>query len=391
MKGRHGVPRFRMLALEIAFWILIGSSVYSMLVYPALMLALSSVFRRSLERKPIRPSVSLIISAFNEEAVIARKLENSLELNYESDRLEIIVASDGSTDRTDEIVRQYADRGIQLLRFAGGMGKTAVLNEAMNHVRGEVVVFSDATGMYREDALTALVAHFADPRVGCVSGRVAYEDEGGLASQGFTVYQWYVLALRRAESAFGNGFNASGSIHAIRRSAFRPGPVDTFMDMVDPLHVAMEGLYTTFEENAISMEEVRVRTADEFRARLRIGLRAWSFLAYALPRLPICRSPMYCFQVVSHKFLRWTIAPSLGLILVLNLLLSSSSPFYTWLLLGQVLYYLLTLAAFVLGRFDAPVPVLSALVFFNSTCLVYLIALVRFISGQRVRQWVPGR
>src|SRR5262249_30554214 len=123
------------------------------------------------------------------------------------------------------------------------------------------------------NSVGAMVAHYADPRVGCVSGRVGYTYDDSAAAQGFGAYQRYVRALRRAEAAFGSGFNAAGSIHSIRASLFRPGPPDTFMDMVDPLHTAMQGYRTTLEETAVSMEESRTRTTDEFRARLRIALR----------------------------------------------------------------------------------------------------------------------
>jgi cellulose synthase/poly-beta-1,6-N-acetylglucosamine synthase-like glycosyltransferase len=297
-----------LIVLEGLIWLLIGLPLYSMIVYPILMLILSRFFTRRFQRDPITPMVSMIICAYNEEESIAAKLENTLALDYPKDRLEIIVASDGSTDRTDEIVRGFAGRGVTLLRFDGGMGKTAVLNATVPHARGEILVFSDATGMWDPEAVARMVEHFADPRIGCVSGRVGYTYGEGVASRGFRIYQEYVLALRRAEAAFGTGFNASGSIHAVRATLFRPGPPDTFMDMVDPLHTVMQGHNTSFEENAVSMESTRTRTSQEFHARLRIALRAWRFITYALPRLPFLRAPMYCFQVISHKFLRWCIS-----------------------------------------------------------------------------------
>jgi hypothetical protein len=153
----------------------------------------------------------------------------------------------------------------------------------------------------------------------------------------------------------------------------------------------MQGFATTLEEGALSLEESRTRTADEFRARRRIALRSWRFLAYALPRLPILRSPMYCFQVVSHKFLRWTIGPSLPVIVVLNILLLDTRPLYRWLLAAQSAYYALTALGLVLGRALPGLPGLSTLVFFNATNLAYLASLVRYLRGDRMRRWVPSR
>ena len=381
----------RVIVLEALFWILIALPLYSLIVYPLLIIALSKLFPRHFVRGPYTPTVSLIVSAYNEEEAIAAKLENSLELDYPKDRLEIIVASDGSTDRTDEIVRGFAARGVTLLRFEGGMGKTAVLNAAVPHAQGEVLVFSDATGMYSRDAVARMAEHFGDPRVGCVSGRVGYTYDKGLAARGFRVYQEYVLALRRAEGAFGTGFNASGSIHAVRASVFRPGPPDTFMDMVDPLHTVMQGYNTTFEEDAVSHERTRTRPKQEFNARLRIALRAWRFIIYAVPRLPLLRAPMYCFQVISHKFLRWCIGPSLALLLPINLILVFEGPLYRWTFAAQAAYYLLTWLAYALGQAGRALPGLSGLVFFNSTNLAYVISLCRFLQGKRMAQWVPPR
>jgi len=379
------------IVLEIVFWILIALPLYSLIVYPLLIIALSRLFPRHFLKDPYTPTVSLIISAYNEEEAIAAKLQNSLELDYPKDRLEIIVASDGSTDRTETIVLGFAEQGVKLLRFEGGMGKTAVLNAAVPHAGGEVLVFSDATGMYSRDAVARMAAHFVDPRVGCVSGRVGYTYDSGLAARGFRVYQEYVLALRRAEGAFGTGFNASGSIHAVRASVFRPGPPDTFMDMVDPLHTVMQGYNTTFEEDAVSNEQTRTRPKQEFNARLRIALRAWRFITYAVPRLPLLRAPMYCFQVISHKFLRWCIGPSLTLLAPINLALLWEGSIYRWTLLGQAVYYLLTWLAYVLGRSGRALPGLSGLVFFNSTNLAYVVSLCRFLQGKRMAQWVPPR
>ncbi len=380
-----------MIVLEAIFWLLIALPLYSMIVYPLLIIVLSKLFPRHFLQEPHTPAVSLIISAYNEEEAIAVKLQNTLELDYPKDRLEIIVASDGSTDRTDEIVRGFADRGVTRLRFEGGMGKTAVLNAAVPHASGEVLIFSDATGMYSRNAVARMAVHFADPRVGCVSGRVGYTYDKGLAARGFRVYQEYVLALRRAEGAFGSGFNASGSIHAVRASVFRPGPPDTFMDMADPLHTVLQGYSTTFEEEAVSFEKTRTRPQQEFNARLRIALRAWRFMTYAIPRLPLLRAPMYCFQVISHKFLRWSIGPSLALLLPINLVLLWEGPIYRWTFAAQAAYYLLTWLAFALGRAGRALPVLSGLVFFNSTNLAYVVSLFRFLQGKRMAQWVPPR
>jgi cellulose synthase/poly-beta-1,6-N-acetylglucosamine synthase-like glycosyltransferase len=378
-------------ALAIIFWVLLAIPVYAMLLYPLLMLAIAKVVRYRFQKEPITPRVSLIVAAYNEEKSIAEKLENSLALDYPRELLEIIVASDSSDDRTDEIVRSFADRGIKLVRTEGNLGKSATLNEAVRQSTGEILCFSDATGMWSREAIRAMVEHYADPRIGCVSGWVAYHYDRSAAAEGFKVYQRFVMALRRAEASMAAHCNAPGSIHSIRRSAFCPLPAATFGDMVDPYHTAVAGLRTAHEDRAISWEESRVRVGDEWQARKRICLRAWTFLFYALRRFPILRSPAYCFQVVSHKFCRWVVGPLMIPLFVLNALLLREHWIYQVLFGGQIAYYGATLVGLALARRQIRVPGLSGLVFYNSVNFCYLVTLLEFLCGKRVARWRPNR
>jgi cellulose synthase/poly-beta-1,6-N-acetylglucosamine synthase-like glycosyltransferase len=377
--------------LQIALWLLIGAAVYAVALYPLLVLALSKLWRKEFVRRPITPPVSLIIAAFNEEDSIAAKIENALETDYPEDKLEIIVASDASTDRTEEIVRGFAARGVKLFRAGGNVGKSAMLSKAIREARGEIVALSDATGMWTKDAVRLLVSHFADPRVGCVSGRVAYEYDRSAASEGFGVYQRFVTALRRGEASFGAGFNAPGSIHAIRKAVYVSCPAALSMDLVDPFHMAAQGFRTTYEDQAISWEKARTTVAEEFRARLRISVRSWSFLFYALRRLPLLRAPMYCFQLISHKFLRYTLGPSLVLIFALSAALFSQHALYRVLFVGQVAFWLATLAAYTASKSGRRIPGLSALLFFNSANVAYIRGLLLYVIGRRVARWNPAR
>jgi cellulose synthase/poly-beta-1,6-N-acetylglucosamine synthase-like glycosyltransferase len=378
-------------ALQIALWTLIAAAAYAVALYPLLVLVLSKLWRKEFLRRPMTPPVTLIIAAFNEEESIAAKIENALDTDYPADKLEILVASDASTDRTDEIVRGYAARGVKLLRAEGNVGKSAMLSRAIGQAPGEIVALSDATGMWTRDALRRLVSHFADPRVGCVAGRVAYEYGHGAASEGFGVYQRFVTALRRGEASFGAGFNAPGSIHAVRKAVYLPCPAALSMDLADPFHIAVQGLCTTYEDQAISLEKARTTVAEEFRARLRIAVRSWSFVFYALRRLPVLRSPMYCVQLISHKFLRYTLGPSLVLIFVLTAILLPQHAIYRALFVGQMAYWLATLAAYVASRSGRRIPGLSGLLFFNSANVAYMRGLLLYVMGRRVARWNPAR
>ena len=389
LRGNYG--RFLLRALQVVFWVLVLCPWHALFIYPLLMYLVSKVYRKKFVRQPITPKVSQLIAAYNEEKAIAGKLENSLALDYPVDKLEIIVVSDASTDRTDEIVRSFADRGVKLVRVEGNVGKSAALNEGVTRATGEILAFSDATGHWSPESIRAMAEHYADPRVGCVSGWVAYRYDNSLTAQGFGVYQRFVMALRRAEASFGSGFNAPGSIHSIRKAVFRPLPQATFGDMVDPLHTALRGLRTTHEDRAISWEESRTQIGDEWRARLRICMRAWTFMFYALRRFPVFKAPMYCFQLASHKFLRWLVGPFMIPIFVLNAALLRQHPVYKVLFAAQVAYYGATLLGLVLARAGFRVRGLSGLVFYNSVNLAYMVALVRCLRGERVARWRPSR
>jgi cellulose synthase/poly-beta-1,6-N-acetylglucosamine synthase-like glycosyltransferase len=362
-----------------------------MVLYPLLMLLISMVVQDRFKRAAITPKVSLIISAYNEEKSIAAKIENALSTHYPADKLEIIVASDASEDRTDEIVRAFAHRGVKLVRLDGRQGKSPTTNLAVEQSTGEILCFSDATGMWTRDAVPAMVEHYADPRIGCVSGWVRYEYDKSATAEGFRSYQRFVMALRRAEGCIVAQSNAPGSIHSLRRSAFRPIPAATFGDMVDPYHAALAGLRTAHEDRAISDEESRTRMGDEWNARKRICLQAWTFMFYALRSFPLIRSTAYCFQLFSHKLCRWITGVLMIPLLVLNILLFREHWIYQVLLAGQIFYYGLTLIGVALGRRGIRIRGVSGLVFYNSVNFAYLITFVQYLGGKRIATWKPCR
>jgi len=377
--------------LEVILWVLILCPIYTMVVYPLLMYVLSKVFPGRFVRGPVTPTVTQIIAAFNEEKSIASKLENSLTLDYPRDKLEILVVSDASTDRTDDIVRGFAERGVKLLRVEGNLGKSAVLNVAAERAGGDILAFSDATGHWNVKSIRKMAEHYADPRVGCVAGWVAYRYDQSLTAQGFSVYQRFVTSLRRAEASFGCGIVAPGSIHSIRKAVFRPLPTTTSGDMSDPFHTAQQGLRTTFEPEAVTWEESRTQVKDEWEARVRICMRALDFMVYALRRFPVLRSPLYCFQVMSHKFLRWLTGPLMIPILIINAILIPYHWVYAVLFCLQLAYYGLTLFGYVSSNLGIRVPSLAGLVFYNSVNLAYIVAMAKYLRGERVARWKPSR
>ena len=264
-----------MIAGTVVFVAVLVVLAYHYVGYPVT-LAILAALRRG---RPVRPgsgtpSVTLVISAYNEEEVLPAKLENALALDYPKDRLEIVVASDGSTDRTVAIAREFAARGVVVYEYRTNRGKNAALNDTVPLARGEIVVFTDANGMYRPDAMRRLVAYFDDPRVGSVCGGLIYLNYSkNPVAEGYGTYWRFDQLQKRLESDLQTLLGANGSIFAIRRSLHRPLPNSVCNDMVLPLLIAAAGHAVVNAPDAVSTEAGSADLREELRRRSRIIAR----------------------------------------------------------------------------------------------------------------------
>lgn len=299
-----------MTLVEFFTWTAIGLMAYVFVGYPGLLWLFSKLRPRPLLQQNITPSVTLLISAFNEAHVIGRKIENALALDYPRERLEIMVISDASSDATDEIVRSYADRGVVLHRMPQRGGKTLGLNAGVERARSEILVFSDANIIYRPDALRKLVRNFADPAVGCVTGDSRYEESAqSAAHQEEDTYWGYERFIRACESRIGSTVGGDGAIFAIRRALYRPLAHDAINDLVIPLRIVLEGHRAVFEPEAVGVEPSAGSFKREFRRKRRIVNRSWRGVMGLQGVLSPLRSGVFAWQVWSHKVLRWLILP----------------------------------------------------------------------------------
>jgi cellulose synthase/poly-beta-1,6-N-acetylglucosamine synthase-like glycosyltransferase len=261
---------------------------------------------RPIRRAEVTPAISLLISAYNEAAVIRKKLENALALDYPAEALEIVVVSDASTDATDRIVAEYADRGVALARQRERRGKTAGLNRTVPRLRAEIVVFSDANAIYEPDALRQLARNFADPSVGCVTGEARYLPGGRAAADlGERAYWGYEMQIKRLETAVGSMVGGDGAIYAIRKSLWRELPENAINDFLNPLQVVAAGWRAVYEPEAVCYEETAGRARSEYRRRVRIVSRSWRAVFQAPAVLNPLRVGLFAWSVVSHKMLRW--------------------------------------------------------------------------------------
>lgn len=324
------------------FWIGVAVPVYTCFGYPLVLIALQSVRRRRVRKAPYEPSVSLLIPAYNEGHIIARKIQNSLVLDYPEDRLEIVVASDGSKDRTAEIAQELADgERVRVLAYPVNRGKMATLNDAVRELRGEIVVFSDASAMLRPDSVRKLLSNFADPEVGAVSGRytVAKADEVDIG-RSEDAYWRYETWLKVQESELASTLGGHGHLHAIRRELYPfPAAATINDDYVIPLSVLARGYRSVYEPAAIIYEEAHEMTG--FGRRVRIMAGNMQQLGYIRSLLRPLR-PLPLFFFLSHKVMRLLMPFAMVAALIANLFLLRQ-PVYLALFIVQAAFYGLAL------------------------------------------------
>jgi cellulose synthase/poly-beta-1,6-N-acetylglucosamine synthase-like glycosyltransferase len=378
-------------AVEVAFWCSAFLIAYTLVGYPLIALLWGSISRRDPEKAELTPTMTLIIAAYNEEDAIAEKIEQSLALDYPEEKLEILVADDGSTDRTTEIVRSFSERGVRLHRSEGRVGKTATLNTAASDACGEILVFSDATTVYTSDSLRKLAANFADPSVGCVGGRVAYHYGEDVASSGFRSYQGFAVGVRRAEGRFGSTTSVSGAIHALRKELFRPAAAEFTPDLSNPVHTVVQGHRVIYENDAVGVEESRTRLRDEYQARIRNSVLQNSMLGYIVSELISSRRFAYLFQMVSHKFLRWWLGPLLLLALLTNLILIPHGTLYVLLGVLQLAVLSLAVVAVVTEGSERKIPGASSLAFFLVGNAGMCVGIFRWLRSGGMKTWEPIR
>jgi glycosyltransferase involved in cell wall biosynthesis len=334
----------------------------------------------------------VVISAHNEADSIEATVRNKLEQDYPAALLEVVVASDASADATDPIMRRLAqeDPRVGFFRQEPRNGKTAALNSLIERAKGEIIVFADANSMYRRDAIRALVAPFADPRVGYVTGRMLYVDpQGSLIGDGCTAYMRYENVLRSFETGAGSIVGVDGGVDAVRRCLYQPMRADQLPDLVLPLNVIQQHYRVVFAPDAVLQEDTLTSQGAEFRMRVRVALRAFWGLRDKRELLNPLRFPLYSWQLLSHKLLRYLSFVPLGVAAILNWVLVPHGWTYAALAVGQVSGALLALLAlagpvslrgFGLARYCY---------YFLLLNWASAVAFARFLRGEKQVLWQP--
>jgi len=353
------------------------------------------IHRRWRRDDTAEPTVSLIVSAYNEEKIIAQKLENTLALDYPRGRLEIIVASDGSTDHTDEITQSFSNRGVLLRRFPR-IGKTGVQNEVVRTAKGEILVFSDANAFYRPDAIRKLVRNFADPEVACVSGQLVYKvdrEDAGSCENCERRYWDYEKFMKQRESNLSSLIGANGSIYAVRRADYVEISNDLISDFVEPLMLVQRGKRVVYEPEAISVEEYSTTYEGELQRKNRILTRAIHGLLHMQALLNPFRYGIFSFQLLMHKLLRYL----MPLFLVTGFVsLAALAAVGRYRVLFLLVVVALTVATLVtqetrLHRSNLLVRACSLLYYYLVVNYALVLAWINICRGKRMIFWAPDR
>ena len=381
-----GAPS-RSLAAAI-FWVSVGLLAYPYLVYPFLVFAWGALRPRRSVASTAEPAVSVVVVAHDEEARIAGRIENLLSLDYPRDRLEIIIASDGSTDGTVERARAYEGACVRVVAFGSRRGKPAALNEVVPWLRGEIVVLADTRQRFDPEAVRALVGPFADPSVGAVSGELVLSGgrEETAAADGIGVYWSYEKFIRWSESRVDSTVGATGALYAIRRDLFEPLPEDTILDdVLIPMRIARRGYRVLFHPGARASDRPAASAGDEFARKVRT--LAGNFQLFSRERWLL--SPAgnrLWFQTLSHKALRLLSPLLLGAAFAANLSLIDRS-LYRWMMVSQGLFYAAALGGCALRGARHGVAVLAVPYIVCFLSWATLVGFFRFATGRQKVTW----
>lgn len=374
--------------LEIVCWVSLIGSVYSYFIYPLILLVLPKKSLATQEGNSL-PFVSLIITAHNEQRRIHSKLDNTLAIDYPVELREILVASDGSTDETNQIVQSYAMQGIKLVHVKDRKGKENAQLAAIHEAKGELIVFSDVATQIPPEALRNLVAVFNDQRVGAISSEDRFiTEDGKVAGEG--AYVKYEMWLRNLESRVHSLVGLSGSFFAARKDVCQDWDISVPSDFNTALNCVTNGYIAVSAPNVLGYYPNLKDDNKEYQRKLRTVVRGMA----AVVKKPIVLNPFklgfFAIEVISHKIMRWLVPWFMLLLLVSTMMIFRQNTFFTTLLAAQILFYLIASLGFVLPSLREKT-LFKLPYFFFQVNFAIADAGIRFVLGKRITIWEPSK
>lgn len=381
----------------LTFWLLISLTLYCYFGYPLLLWLMAQLRPNPVQKGSYEPKISVVLSVWNEEDVIEGKLHNLLSLDYPREKMEILVGSDGSTDKTTQIIRDFTDPRIRLIERPQRQGKMVTINELVQAARNETIVFCDARQTFAQNAIKELVANFVDGRTGSVSGELIFrekEGEGGTA-KGVSLYWHYEKFIRKHESRLHSMLGATGAIYAIRRKLFVPIPTQVVLDdMFVPLQIIRKGYRAILDESAKAYDQAADSPREEHRRKTRTLFGNYQIFSLFPDLFNPLRSPV-AIQLFSHKLLRVLIPLFLIFLFILNALLTAE-PLYQIMLYLQIAFYGMAVTG-ALSRYQKHgifsliskicyIPYVFCLLNFSA-----LIGTLRFLGSRQEATWEKAR
>jgi cellulose synthase/poly-beta-1,6-N-acetylglucosamine synthase-like glycosyltransferase len=391
-----------MITLKILFWSFLFIVFYAYLGYGILLFLMIKIKRFfKLGRKKVidpdyEPDVTLFVAAFNEKDYVDAKVQNSFELEYPHEKVRQVWVTDGSNDGTPEILKKYADKGVEVYHEDARGGKIGAMNRGVQFVKSPIVIFSDGNTMLGKESIRRIVNMFSDPKVGCVSGekRIFQKDKDTAAgTEG--IYWKYESLLKKWDAELYSVVGAAGELFAIRTDLFQHVEGDTLLDdMIISLRVAMQGYTIQYDPEAYAIETASANVKEELKRKIRISAGGLQSIFRLKSLLNVFKHGMLSFQFISHRVLRWTLAPlSLPLLLIFNTIITSQSGFFnfsdlfTWLFWAQMIFYFTALSGWYLENKKIKIKVLFIPYYFFIMNLSVFLGFRRFLKGQQSVNW----
>jgi cellulose synthase/poly-beta-1,6-N-acetylglucosamine synthase-like glycosyltransferase len=389
-----------MVTLKIIFWFLLFVVFYAYIGYGILLFVLVRM-KRLLATKPdapaegYEPEVTLFVAAYNEKDDVDDKVNNSFSLEYPPDKVKQVWVTDGSDDGTPEFLKKYEGRGVKVYHKPERGGKIGAMNRGMQFVDTPIVIFSDANTMLGVESIRRIVNLFADSKVGCVSGeKRIYQKDAQSAAGTEGIYWKYESRLKKWDAELYSVVGAAGELFAIRTVLFQEVERDTLLDdFIISLRVAMKGYTIQYDPEAYAIEPPSSSVKEELKRKIRISAGGIQSVVRLKPLLNIFKYGWLSFQYISHRVLRWTLAPlALPLIFLINLVVAINSGFntdnlYTWLFAGQLLFYLLAGLGWLMESKNIRLKVLFVPFYFFMMNYAVFLGFGRYLKKQQTVNW----